>query len=249
VPGAFSTLELALIKTGLVDVLNTTGRDTVGGTFFAPTNTAFKKLGPAANAFLFSPRGERFLKALLSYHIVPDLTLYSTAFYDGKKKTTQDFFPSSSSSSSSSSNGAAAMKPGCPHHRTKTTAAAAAAVEAETLVHVDLPTLLERPVAIDIIRRGPWVVIKLNAFVRVAVQDVLARDGVLQIVNSVLIPPRRPGTGKGAGAGADADAETGQNHHHWNGEGEISVEELKERLAPLVKESVPVEEKLVNWDL
>ena len=85
-PGAFSTLELGLQKTGLLDKLNTT--DHAGGTFFAPNNDAFAKLGPKANAFLFSKYGLKYLKALLEYHVVPDNTLYSDAFYkaDGSEE-------------------------------------------------------------------------------------------------------------------------------------------------------------------
>ncbi|KAL7773708.1 hypothetical protein CFE70_003675 [Pyrenophora teres f. teres 0-1] len=56
-----------------------------GGTLFAPSNFAFKKLGPRANAFLFSNYGQKYLKALLEYHIVVDQTLYSDAFFDGTK--------------------------------------------------------------------------------------------------------------------------------------------------------------------
>ncbi|KAF2722207.1 FAS1 domain-containing protein [Polychaeton citri CBS 116435] len=78
-PAEFSTLELGLVKTGLYDLLNTT--DHAGGTFFAPSNFAFKKLGPRINAFLFSPYGLKYLKALLEYHVVPDNTLYSDAYY------------------------------------------------------------------------------------------------------------------------------------------------------------------------
>ncbi|KAH7561862.1 hypothetical protein BM1_02966 [Bipolaris maydis] len=82
-PGAFSTLELALTKTGIYDWLNTTEYKHNGGTFFAPNNYAFKKLGPRANAFLFSKYGEKYLKALLEYHLVNDQTLYTDAFFDG----------------------------------------------------------------------------------------------------------------------------------------------------------------------
>ena len=79
-PGEFSTLELGLLKTGLFKALNDTSTH-VGGTLFAPSNSAFEKLGPRINAFLFSKYGEKYLKALLKYHIVPNKTLYSDAFY------------------------------------------------------------------------------------------------------------------------------------------------------------------------
>ncbi|RMZ74375.1 fasciclin domain family [Pyrenophora seminiperda CCB06] len=84
-PGEFSTLELALQKTDIFDKMNSTEYPHNGGTLFAPSNFAFKKLGPRANAFLFSKYGEKYLKALLKYHIVVDQTLYSDAFFDGTK--------------------------------------------------------------------------------------------------------------------------------------------------------------------
>lgn len=89
-PGEFSTLELGLGKTGLFDKINSTDYPHEGGTFFAPSNFAFQKLGERANAFLFSKYGEKYLKALLEYHIVVDQTLYSDAFYDGSKDEEED---------------------------------------------------------------------------------------------------------------------------------------------------------------
>ncbi|KAF2830066.1 FAS1 domain-containing protein [Ophiobolus disseminans] len=89
-PGEFSTLELGLGKTGLFDKINSTDYPHEGGTFFAPSNFAFQKLGPRINAFLFSKYGEKYLKALLEYHIVVDQTLYSDAFYDATKDDGED---------------------------------------------------------------------------------------------------------------------------------------------------------------
>lgn len=83
-PGEFSTLELALTKTGLIETLNDTSTH-VGGTLFAPSNFAFQLLGPRVNAFLFSSYGLKYLKALLLYHVVPDHTLYSDAYYTKAK--------------------------------------------------------------------------------------------------------------------------------------------------------------------
>lgn len=81
-PGEFSTLELGLVKTGLFEKINSTDYPHEGGTVFAPSNFAFQKLGPRVNAFLFSKYGEKYLKALLEYHMVVDQTLYTDAFYD-----------------------------------------------------------------------------------------------------------------------------------------------------------------------
>ena len=79
-PEQFSTLELGLIKTGLFPAFNDTSSHS-GGTLFAPSNFAFAKLGPRANAFLFSKYGLKYLKALLVYHAADNITLYSDAIY------------------------------------------------------------------------------------------------------------------------------------------------------------------------
>ena len=80
-PGEFSTLELGLRKTGLLEVVNNTANH-VGGTLFAPSNFAFQILGPQITGFLFSDHGLKYLKALLKYHIVANHTLYSDAYYN-----------------------------------------------------------------------------------------------------------------------------------------------------------------------
>jgi uncharacterized surface protein with fasciclin (FAS1) repeats len=183
----------------LLETLNSTAH--AGGTFFAPSNFAFKKLGPKINGFLFSKFGEKYLKALLEYHVVANQTLYSNTFYgptDSKHVETLDKQKNM-------------MRP--PY------------------VHLDLPTLLEgKDLAIDLTRYGPFISFKINGFVRVVVQDGLAKDGVIQVVSDVLIPPKSPG---GPPAAAD----------YWNGE-EMSVEEFIERLSPLVKADFDEEPKL-----
>ena len=57
----------------------------------------------------------------------------------------------------------------------------------------------------------------VNAFARVSVQDIVAEDGVIQVMGDVLIPPKK----------LSGEAE------YWEG-GEMSVDELKERLEPYV---------------
>ncbi|OAP61431.1 hypothetical protein AYL99_03634 [Fonsecaea erecta] len=79
-PGEFSTLDLALEKTGLYAAFNDTSSHS-GGTLFAPSNFAFKRLGPKINAFLFSRFGLKYLKALILYHAGDNITLYSDAIY------------------------------------------------------------------------------------------------------------------------------------------------------------------------
>lgn len=181
-PGEFSTLELGLTKTGLWEkIQNADDYPHLGGTFFAPSNFAFKKLGPRVNAFLFSRFGLKYLKALLKYHIVVNQTLYSDAFYDASKDESLE-----------------TSRP--PYY------------------HFDLPTVLEgKPLAVDVAKYGPFVEIRINGFSRVTVHDGIASDGVIQVVSDVLIPPKNA-----------ADQAS-----FWVGE-ELSVEEFKERLEPLV---------------
>jgi uncharacterized surface protein with fasciclin (FAS1) repeats len=178
-PGEFSTLELGLGKTGLLEKLNTTDHN--GGTFFAPSNWAFQKLGPRLNAFLFSQYGQKYLKALLEYHVVPDNTLYSDAYYKAKSSDETTEIP-------------------------------------KGYFHVDLPTLLnDRSLSVDIGRYGGYISMKINGFSSVSVQDGIAEDGVLHVVSSVLIPPKK----------------VGGEMVQYDG-GEITEEDLKERLEPFV---------------
>ncbi|KAI2639408.1 FAS1 domain-containing protein [Xylaria nigripes] len=222
-PSRFSTLELALEKTGVLhqfkrciedgdgdgdsdDDGNGNGdsdsdgdihkhkekpckrRNTTGLTIFAPTNFAFLKLGPGANAFLFNTKkGRHYLRAILQYHIVVNETLYSDAFYGKKDEDDENM-----------------------GHKN----------DENGHFHVDLPTLLEdKSLSVDVAHWYRLVNIRINGYTNVAVEDGIAQNGVVQVLNSVLIPPRRPRDG---GAWTEAD-------------GEISVEELVERLEPYVE--------------
>jgi len=185
-PGEFSTLQLGLEKTGLFEAIEDAPH--VGGTIFAPNNWAFQKLGPKINAFLFSKYGQKYLKALLEYHVVANQTLYSDAFYKE-----QDSSIEASDEIDMS---------GIP----------------KGYFHVDLPTLLkDKSLSIDVARYGGFISIKINGFSSVAVQDGLAKDGVIHVVSSVLIPPKTPG-----GAA-------------WAGE-EMTVEEFRDRFDSLERE-------------
>ena len=177
-PSEFSTLELALSKTGL----NTT--DHPPGTLFAPSNFAFSRLGARINAFLFSPRGLPYLEALLKYHIVPERALYSDAYYHPESDET------------------ASPKGG--------------------LFHIDLPTLLkDRSLSIDVAKYFGFIEMKINSFARVSIFDGVASNGVIQVVSSVLVPPKKLG-------GPISDA--------LNEVGEMSLEDFVERLDPFVAE-------------
>lgn len=134
---------------------------------------------------MFSKYGQKYLKALLEYHVVPGVTLYSDAIYKAK----------------SSDVDAMEDLPSKGHFQ------------------IELPTLLEdKSLSVDVARWGGFISIKINAFATVAIQDGLAEDGVIQVVRDVLIPPKKLG---------------GSEVEHWDGS-ELSVEELKERLEPIV---------------
>ncbi|RDX45422.1 hypothetical protein OH76DRAFT_1559064 [Lentinus brumalis] len=95
--GAFSTLTSALQRVGLTDALE--WRNVEGGTvdgspavtFFAPTNQAFQRLPRNLRLFLFSPFGEKALKKLLQYHIVPEFVFHTNYLHNASDS---DFVPS-----------------------------------------------------------------------------------------------------------------------------------------------------------
>ncbi|RWA11481.1 hypothetical protein EKO27_g3652 [Xylaria grammica] len=218
-PSKFSTLELAVVKSGLLphhdhEHHDKDGKDdddhhkphphhfhTTGLTIFAPTNDAFAKLGPAANAFLFNTeKGLGFLRALLKYHIVVNQTLYSDAYY-GLEGHSEDIFPHSVPGDE---DGDSDKGPGHNGH-----------------FHIDLPTLLDgKNLSIDIARFYSLINIRINGYGKVAIEDGIALDGVVQAVSSVIFPPRK-----------------GKSEASWTAEdGEIPVEELIDILAPYVEE-------------
>ncbi|KAL4880122.1 FAS1 domain-containing protein [Aspergillus karnatakaensis] len=205
-PTKFSTFNLALHKASLTHYLNTTSTDNSKGfTLFAPSNRAFEHLGLKINAFLFSPPGLKYLAALLKYHIVPGTTVYSDTVY------TKD----------------GEIKP---------LSLDGDVIAEGGLTHLDLETLLgEHKISVDVAHFGPYVSFKLNGWQTVGFADALARDGVVHVLEHILLPPRR------------VEGE----------EGELTVEGLVERLGPWVEdgeievvEGVEFEEIGVHgWDL
>ncbi|KAI5818581.1 FAS1 domain-containing protein [Pyronema omphalodes] len=76
IPEEFSTTAGALKKTGLLDLIDQKDHPM---TLFAPSNHVWKRLGHKITSFLFSNKGEKYLKTIMKYHIVPDHVLYSDA--------------------------------------------------------------------------------------------------------------------------------------------------------------------------
>ncbi|CAG8893593.1 unnamed protein product [Penicillium egyptiacum] len=192
-PADFSTFTLALARTKLAHKLDPARRQ--GGTTFAPTNAAFRRLGEQANRFLFSRQGERCLRALMQYHIVPNRTLYSDVLYSSNGKA-HGLFSGHDSGNGRKGEG------GCVGRAE------------EDYANVRLATLLkERELAVDVKRRFGEVDMLVNGFGRVARLDLLARDGVVHVLDQVLLPPRKI-----------QDKDEGEDVE------ELMVEELVERL-------------------
>ncbi|UNI24956.1 hypothetical protein JDV02_010670 [Purpureocillium takamizusanense] len=177
-PSHFSTLLLAYEKTDFVKFIH--GVKMTGSTVFAPSNDAFQRLGPRANAFLFNTeKGLKYLKALLKYHIAPNATLYSDAFYDKTDK----------------------------HEKVD---------NAGGREHYDLGTLLgEARISVDIARLGGFSAIRVNGFAHVSVRDGLAKNGVIQVLDKVLIPQHK-------------------HEGHDDDVSDIAIEDLVQRLEPYV---------------
>ena len=86
-------------------------------------------------------------------------------------------------------------------------------VDSQQAKHFDLGTLLgDAHLGIDIGKIWGLLTVRINGFVDVAVQDGVAKDGVIHVVDKVLLPPHKHG-----------------QEDDVNGE-EISVDELKKRL-------------------
>lgn len=183
-PTEFSTLLLAYEKTDFVKFIHNV--EMTGSTVFAPGNRAFAGLGIKVNAFLFNTeKGLKYLKALLKYHIAPDVTLYSDAIYDARGDKDKD-------------------------------------AEAEAREHFDLKTLLgDAHVGVDTAKFAGFTIVKVNGFSNVVVRDGPGKNGVIHVVDKVLIPPCK-------------------HKHHEDTESffeeELTVEDLMERLEDYVED-------------
>lgn len=59
-------------------------------------------------------------------------------------------------------------------------------------MHVELPTLLKKQkLGVDVAWAGFSLVMRVNGVQRIRVHDVLAQDGVVHVVDQVLMPPKK----------------------------------------------------------
>ena len=186
--GQFSLLKKALQSTGLLDDIASSKSS--GGTFFAPTDEAFSQL----NDDLLRPEHVHDLRSILSYHMVPHETLYSNVFYHGDNPngTTSPPIgrkpkaPAAPAASSSAGTPRASAPPSAPKQSPKGRRLLKGQLE------FPLPTMLGGALShVEVARCGGMI----SMFVReggasVVVQDVIAADGVVHVVDRVLVPPK-----------------------------------------------------------
>jgi len=167
-PAKLTTFASAMEKTGLADDLRQEPQ--AGGTIFAPSNRAWEKLRPDTSRFLFSRDGEKYLRALLEYHIVINATLYSDAYYKSKTASPHDI-------------------PGF------TVEADQMSLPPIKRRHASPQSLLpNRTIEVDVVTWMEFSEMSINRGKScVMVQDGIASDGVVHVVGSVLIPPKYGG--------------------------------------------------------
>ncbi|KAI5852119.1 FAS1 domain-containing protein [Tricharina praecox] len=201
-PTAFSTSEAALSRTGLLDTLPKLSGS--GLTVFLPSNCAWSKLGYKLNGFLFSRCGEKYLRAIMKYHIVVGRTLYSDALD----------VPQNQRASNELDDPAGLL---------------------HGYVHVDLPTLLkDRHLSVDITRLERFLSFRVNGLNSIVVSDGLAKSGVIQVPDHVLIPPHSLGEHRDPPEEVEAEEDEEEEDEEAE-EGTYSISQLKRILAPYVE--------------
>lgn len=198
-PAYFSTLLLAAEKANFTEKFLDKLHDLPGGrTTFAPDNYAWQKLGVKANAFLFNTeKGGKYLNAILRYHGVPNVDFYTDEVYDGSDDGDDDDEKNVELKKRDSK-----VQGGREHFEFKT-------------------FLKDTHLSVDVGKFAGLKFVKLNGFVNIKIRDGVAKDGVVHVVDQVLIPPHKHGK-----EGMEAERQGG----------EMSVEELMERVGPYVEE-------------
>jgi len=168
----------------------------------------WEKLGWRASAFLFSDHGKDYLKAILKYHIVSGKSLYSDALdckHDQDHKEVGE---------ENEMDDPAGLRPG--------------------YTHLQLPTLLkDEELSVDITRYERFLSFRVNGYNSIIISDGIAKDGVVQVPNHVLIPPCRHHGSSGVEEGLLQSQEK-----VWKAQEdgtEVDVEDLKRILEPYVE--------------
>ncbi|KAF9052740.1 Fasciclin domain-containing protein [Panaeolus papilionaceus] len=192
-PHYFSTLTSALQHTDLRDKLDLRYNHEEGlhgsslVTIFAPTNRAFDKLPRKLRMFLFSPFGEKALKKVLEYHVIPRTVVESDYIHHQKTACAlqrQDF-----ETSSGFAEYAKDFVLG-KHHR-----------ELISFINVTLPTLLPNHKVNTLIYKtkvkfpfpGHKNAYRVDTKVtvnnhHVRIPDIVASNGAIQVIDRLLDP-------------------------------------------------------------
>ncbi|KAB5536175.1 FAS1 domain-containing protein [Coniochaeta sp. 2T2.1] len=192
-----STLERALRQTEMAERVYDTNAH-ISQTIFAPTNAAFDRLGKTAKKFLFTRAGRPYLDAILRFHVVENQTLFSDMYWPHGGADLLDLH-----------------------------------VLEESEKEFNLPTLhRSRNITVQNHKvHGQW---KLRVFlgaedtgdggVHVSVSDILAMDGVVHLVDSLLLPPRS----------VSPEEKSWLSGLFQGGQGRESIESLIDRLEPYI---------------
>ena len=172
-PTVYSTFFQALHQTGVAKNFFPLLKSVHSWTVFAPANIAWAKIPLKVTAWLFSPRGHRILTKLVEYHISPNTTFYTDSIwkYPPPPKDVNDLL----------AEGSLPHHPHHPHWKRQH-------------FNISLPTLASKnaTLRIDEVKFGPFVKIAINGRPGgIVANDVLAFDGVIQVVDRIVLPPRK----------------------------------------------------------
>ncbi|KAH6960182.1 FAS1 domain-containing protein [Fusarium avenaceum] len=192
-------LETSKLSEGIYDT-----NAHVSQTIFAPTNSAFDRLGKKATQFLFSHGGSPYLRALLKYHVVANKTLFSDTYWPHNGAELIDLTQSKSKE---------------PHRFDLST------------LHKNLTLKVDSSKA----RKGWGISVakgsdsegKSDGFVPVSTPDIILMDGVIHLIDSVLLPEAIEQNKDGSWLGRLTSG---------LGSSKLSIEELTDLLGPYIDE-------------
>ncbi|KAF4975329.1 hypothetical protein FZEAL_7862 [Fusarium zealandicum] len=161
-----SKFHQGLASTRLADDIYDTNAH-VSQTMFAPTNAAFDRLGRKVSKFLFSHGGKPYLRALLEYHVVANRTLYSDNYWPHGGAELVNFDNS----------------------------------ETPNFHKFNLPTMhpnltlgvesqkVHNKWRLNVLSGGSVEDPKQHDTIHVSVHDIITMDGVIHLIDSLILPP------------------------------------------------------------
>jgi uncharacterized surface protein with fasciclin (FAS1) repeats len=198
VPTVFSTFFQALHQTHVVKDFFPWKKSPSSWTAFVPGNFAWTKIPPVITAWLFSPRGHHILTKLVEYHISPNTTFYTDSIWKFPKhnKTAEDpalVLPESNLPPEEEDFPHPPPHHKPPPHRRPGHRRPHHPPWPKLHFNTTLPTLIggNATLRIDEFIFGPFVKIGINRRPSgIRVNDLLAYDGVIHILDRFVLPPR-----------------------------------------------------------